>query len=275
MFNESVAFMLSAWFGTDSKKETLGFIWTGMAGFLAVIGAIVVNRRAREQIKTNRLIEQGHNQDRFKAATEHLGKPETQIAAYYEFCQLAKNHENLRKIIFDILCAHLRKETNTDEYKEKPKEHPTENIQSLLDILFKPESEFKNIFEKFDADLSRTNISYTNLDNACMNNVNFTRANLTEIRFGNANLQNSCFLDADLRDVMFMESNLQDACFHGAYLQNVMFAKSDLQDVDFIAANFQSVKFLLVQNLTSEMIEEATIDETTTLPYGISHPSRE
>ena len=74
-----------------SKKETLGFIWTGMAGLLAVIGAIVVNRRAREQIKTNRLIEQGHNQDRFKAATEHLGKPETQIAAYYEFCKLAEN----------------------------------------------------------------------------------------------------------------------------------------------------------------------------------------
>ena len=70
--------------------------------------------------------------------------------------------KDLPKIIFDILCSHLRQETSTDEYKEKAKERPTENIQSLLDILFK--SEFKSIFDGFEVYLSRTHLLNADLD---------------------------------------------------------------------------------------------------------------
>ena len=244
MFNESVAFMLSAWFGTDSKKETLGFVWTGMAGLLAVIGAIVVNRRAREQIKTNRLIEQGHIQDRFKAATEHLGKPETQIAAYYEFCQLAEQHPELRKNIFDILCSHLRQATTDKNYKGKGK--PTEQIQTLLDLLFK--SEDKSIFLGLEANLQRVNLVGASLFNAHMPNTNFTYAHLINADMRRGKFNTCCFAGARMDGVWLDDAEmiftlLTSTKLRGSRLQNTNMQMSKLGDgTDFSGSYLSNTK---------------------------------
>ena len=312
LFNETVAKKSMEWIGANNKIETLKFIGVGIGGILAAIGAIAINRRAdaqvesaKAQVETNQLMEKGHINERFKTAAEHLGKPETQITAYYEFCQLAKNHKKSRKIVFNILCAHLRKETSTAEYKEIAKERPAENIQSLLDILFKPEFEFKDIFEEFDADLPRTHLLSANLKNVCMKNARFTKANLQNAyfyksylqnaRFINTNLQNTDFWDTNLQNADFTLAKLQDAHFrnhtnlqnailYGANLQGAIFWDTNLQNADFTLAklqdadfrdtNLQGANLSSARNMTSEMIQCAIIDEYTKLPAGISHPSR-
>ena len=254
VFDQHAAYRFAIRFGIDgldnSKYEMLKFIGLGIGGVLAAIGAIAINRRAdaqvksaQAQVKNNELVEKGHTQEQFKTATEHLGKPETQIAAYYEFCQLAKNHEDLRKIIFNILCAHLRKETSTDEYKEIAKERPTENIQSLLDILFKPESEFKEIFEEFDVYLPRVHLLNANLSNAHMKNAYFGEANLTQVDFGRTNLQEARFWDTNLRKARFWKANLQHAFFLSKKIQSANFYETNLQYVDFLVSDLQHVNF--------------------------------
>ena len=251
--------------GADKKIKALEFIGFGIGGILAAIGAIAINRRANAQIDNNKLIEKGHIQEQFKTATEHLGQPGTRIAAYYEFCQLAKNHKNLRKIIFNILCSHLREETSTNEYKEKAKKRPTENIQSLLDILFKSESEFQDTFNNFPIYLPRTHLVNANLEDACMILVNFEGANLQYANFGHAGLQYANFGHADLQNASFWKANLQ-----GISSRNANLREADLQ-----GANLQGTSIFGAKNITNEMIAAAIIDEKTLLPKGISHPSRE
>ena len=303
LFNETVAKKSMEWIGANNKIEALKFIGVGIGGILAAIGAIAINRRAdaqvksaRAQVKNNELIEKGHIQEQFKTATEHLGKPETQIAAYYEFCQLAKNHEYLRQIIFNILCAHLREETRTDAYKEKAKEYPIENIQNLLDILFKLE----HIFDEFHAHLPRVHLLNANLKDSCIKNAdfmhanlkytNFYKADLKDARFMNTNLHYAVFVGADLRVANFSGAELKGANFINSHLEDAKFCFAQLQSADFLDVNLQNANFLgaklqntklqgadlsSARNMTSEIIQCAIIDEYTKLPAGISHPSRE
>ena len=47
-----------------------------------------------------------------------------------------KTLKNLRRTVFDILCAHIRQTTRENEYREKHRSKPSEEIQSLLTLLF-------------------------------------------------------------------------------------------------------------------------------------------
>ena len=225
--------------GTKNKKETIQLIGWIMGGVLAAIGAIAINERAKAQIENNKLIEKGHIDERFKTVVEHFGNPATRQASYYGFYQLAKNHKHLRESIFNILCSHLREETGTDEYKEKAKERPTENIQSLLDVLFR----FEHVFDGFKADLPGIYLSGANLENACMKNANFEKANLATVNFFNADLENAYFSETNLQSADFQKAGLQETYFWKANLQNANLQGNNLQEIVFIEADLQYAKF--------------------------------
>ncbi len=174
----------------------------------------------KEQRETN---EKSHVQERFKAATEHLGneRASVRIAAFYEFYRLIKieSEPDLREHVFDILCAHLRQTTKHKDYTPEEKVlkdgakkiKPTEEVQSLLNILFKPRNNDKFIFDGLVANLEETNLQGANLRNAELQKANLRQANLRNADITYANLQKAEMWKVDLRNAFLRSANLQEA----------------------------------------------------------------
>ena len=273
LFSDTVAEMLRKLIGAKEKTRVLEFIGFGMGGILAAIGAIAINRRADAQVKSaeaqaesakaqvdnNKLIEKGHIQDRFKAATEHLGheRPGMRIAAYYEFYQLAKQYPDWREHVLDILCAHLRQVTTDENYKGKGK--PTEEVQTLLDLLFK--SKDKSIFQGLKANLQRVNLVGASLFDVHMPNTDFTFA---------------CLIGADMRYGKFHNCRFSGARMDGvwldlaemvlAFLSNASLRGSRLQNTNMQMAQLGNGTDFRGSYLSKTKMQRPTIISTMSIP---------
>ncbi len=131
--------------GVCQKYEVLKFLGIGMGGILLALQALASHRRAKamedaanQQAKATRNTEQGQRQERLKNAIEHLGhkSDSVRLGGAYELFHLAEDTRQLRQTVFDILCAHIRRTTNQRTYQNKYKLKPSEEIQSLLTLLF-------------------------------------------------------------------------------------------------------------------------------------------
>ena len=58
------------------------------------------------------------------------------LGAVYELYHLAEDAKELRQTVLDILCAYVRQTTGGSEYREAYGRKPSEEIQSLLTLLF-------------------------------------------------------------------------------------------------------------------------------------------
>lgn len=235
IFSDCAAGLFAKELGTENKQETLKFIGFAMGGILAALGAIAVNRRADALIKNNKLIEIGHINERFKTAVEHLKDEETRIAAYYEFYSLAKQHENLRENILNILCGQLRKFTIATIYQKNHSDKPSENMQTLLDVLFK--SKDRNVFDKLSANLRQTYLVGANLENANIGFADFQKATLRKVKFLNTNLQNADLQNADLQETEFRGADLRCTKFSYAKFQGTDLREADLREADLRNVN--------------------------------------
>ena len=75
------------------------------------------------------------------------------LGGAYELFHLAEDAEdteNLRQTVLDILCAHIRQTTGESKYREAHRSKPSEEIQSLLTLLFVQEHE---VFKGYHIDL--------------------------------------------------------------------------------------------------------------------------
>ena len=235
--------------GANNKIETLKFIGLVMSWILAVIGALAINRRADAQVKNNELVEKGHNQDRFKTATEHLvsEKSSVRIASFREFYHLARDgNEDLQGDVFEILCDHLRNTAEDENYpggKPRPTEGgkiygPTTEVQKLLDILFKPNDKNEYIFENFTANLRGVYLDSVDFRNAILEEADFSGATLSNVGFVNANLTNANLSHISILSDNRIMNNFSGAKFHGA---NLSYAK--MQGGDFACVEFQGAIF--------------------------------
>ena len=239
-----------AWLlGTIGDKQgTLKFIGLGMGGILAVIGAIALNQRTAAMAKHNKLIEKGHFQERFKVAVENLASAQlsARVASFYQFYNLAADNPNMRKNIFDILCAHLRQMTRENAYIESnlksDPQAPTEECQSLLDILF---LNSPVIFSEILADVRGIYIVGASFNDA-QGKGDFRGATAREVDFSSSKLSGSFFDNVDLRF----------ASFEDADLTNVSFKEADLRGADFSGA----------KNANSALFSDIKQDEKTKLP---------
>ena len=153
------------------------------------------------------------------------------ISVYRQFYQLAKDsHDNnFRKSVFDVLCAHLRNMTSAISYKEGAgKDYPTDECQSLLNIIFDAED---FIFIGFPANLEKVHLASADIPRADFTNANFSGANLS-----NAVLQNANLDGANLSHANLSQANLDGACMSSvnlshANLQDAAFGDSGLEDV--------------------------------------------
>ena len=261
--NPACAFKL---FGVCNKFEVLKFLGIGMGGILLVLQALASYRRAKameksataqanateQHARANQNTEQGQRQERLKNAIEHLGHASQSVhmGGAYELFYLAENTPQLRQTVFDILCAHIRRTTSEDDYRKSHTSKPSEEIQSLLTLLFVQDH---TIFSGLHINLQGSWLNGANLPGARLKNVDLARAHLKRTNLRKARLQGAILdearlhaadlIEAYLQEASLRNSHLQIALLDGAKLQCANLAGARLQGTDLSFAHMHRVKF--------------------------------
>ena len=239
LFCECIETYISNLLGLSNKNETLKFLGISMGGILIALQALMSYKRAKamedaaqaqadaanaqarateEQAKANQHTEQGQRQERFRNAIEHLGhkSDSVRLGGAYELFHLAKDTEELRQTVLDILCAHIRQTTGESEYRETHKSKPSEEVQSLLTLLFVQEHKVFNDY-------------HINLQGSWLNGVNLEEARLKKAVLTEAHLQGADLAGADLQMAYLIEARLQGATLDTAQLQGAWLREAHLQ----------------------------------------------
>ena len=267
MFCETCEGWVGERLGLYAKNSILKFLGIGMGGVLLALQALMSYRRAKaledtasaqakaakaqaratkEQAKANQTIEQGQRQERLKNAIEHLGhaSDSVRLGGAYELFHLAEDTEELRQTVLDILCAHIRRTTGGEEYRAKHKAKPSEEIQSLLTLLFVQEHD---VFKGFHINLQGSWLNGANLRKARLE-----KADLASVHLRGANLREAQIQGADLREAQMQGSDLSMAQIQGSDLFMAQIQGSDLfmaqiQGSDLRRAQIQGAALLRAQ----------------------------
>ena len=244
--------------GTEEiKNQILTFLGFSMGGILLALQAVIANIRAKAmenaanaQAKANENAEKGQRQERLKNAIEHLGHDSVSIrlGGAYELFHLAQDTKELRQTVLDILCAHIRQTTGESNYREKYKSKPSEEIQSLLTLLFVQDH---GVFRCL-----RINLQGSWLNGAALTNAHLENAILAEVYLKGAmligarlrgaklaftKLQKSPLLKAQLQGAELIGTELHGACLNGAQLQGAWLILARLHETSLIGAQLHGV----------------------------------
>ncbi len=243
----------------EPKYETLKFLGIGMGGMLVALQALMAYKRAKAMEDTaiaqaNAVLktEEGQRQDRLKNAIEHLGhdSDSVRLGGAYELFHLAQDTEGLRRSVLDILCAHIRQTTGEGKYQEKHRWKPSEEVQSLLNLLF---------IQKHGVFLGHR----ANLQGSWLNGAELVRADLRWADLCQTHLQGASLDMAFLQEALLIESQMQGArlvkaqmygtCLLRSHLQGVNLGRAWLYGADLFEAQLQGV------NLASAQLQGAII----------------
>ena len=268
MVSETVEKCVGQLLGLTKKNETLTFLGIGMGGILLALQAIIANRRAKamenaakEQAKANQNTERGQRQERLKNAIEHLGhdSDSVRLGGAYELFHLAQDTKDLRQTVMDILCAHIRRTTGEANYREKHPLKPSEEVQSLLTLLFVQEYKiFKDC--------------HINLQGSWLNGANLRKARLWSANLRGAHLNKVILDDAHLQRVAFMESHLKEARLERACLQEANLTYAHMQGCFLSQARLQGATILGGRLAAAYLVhaELQATDLSDTQMYGAS-----
>ncbi len=225
LFFDSFETKVSEHLGVSEKSEILKFVGIAMGGILIALQAHASNRRAKAMEDRTVSAEQGLLQERMKNAIEHLGhvSESVRLGGAYELVHLADDTAALRQTVQDILCAHIRQTTGEDEYRKKQKSKPSEEVQSLLTLLFVKNHE---IFRGL----------HVNLKESYLNGADVREAHLEKADLANAHLQGTIFYKAHLQRANFREAHLQGANLEMAHLQAADFIEAHMQGAQLFTA---------------------------------------
>ena len=245
--------------GLSSKSEVLKFIGIGMGGVLIALQALMSYKRAKAMEDTAKAqadavmnTEQVLRQERMKNAIEHLGhdKDSVRLGGAYELCHLAKDTPELRQTVLDILSAHIRQTTGESAYQEPHQSKPSEEVQSLLTLLFVQDHE---VFKGYRINLQGSWLNGTDLRKARLEKAVLTRAYLQGADLREVNLQGADLRDANLQGADLGEANLQGADLGEANLQGANLRRANLQGADLQEAHLQGA------DLNRAQMQEATL----------------
>ena len=262
MFSENVDECISQLLGVSQKSEALKFLGIGRGGLLLALQALASHKRAKameeaanaqaeatkHQAAANLNIEQGQRQERLKNAIEHLGdqSDSVRLGGAYELFHLAQDTEDLRQTVLDILCAHIRRTTGEGKYREKHKSKPSEEVQSLLTLLFVQEHEvFKGLRINLQgswlngADLNDARLEKAFLNLAYLQGTELLNAHLQGANLWTAHLQGANLLNAHLRGAYLGVARLQGANLGAAHLQGAYLGAARLQGAYLWGAHLQ------------------------------------
>ena len=266
LFFDCVKNCVSGLVGLTAKNKILTFLGIGMGGILVAMQALASHRRAKamedtakaqadaanaqadaaqaqarateEQAKANLHTEQGLQQERLKNAIEHLGheKDSVRLGGAYELFHLAEDNEDLRKTALDMLCLHIRQTTSENEYREAHESKPSEEIQSLLRLLFVQEHE---VFKGCDINLQGSWLNGADLWGARLEKAILTRAHLQGATLVEARLQGASLIQAHLQGAFLRFAHLQGASLIEAHLQGVKLFKAHLREAKLWGTHLQ------------------------------------
>ena len=266
-------------FGPAEKFRVLEFLGVAMGGVLLAIGAVIAHKRAvaledaakaqaraaeaqagaaTAQAAANKGAEDGRRQERLKNAIEHLGhaSDSVRLGGAYELFHLAKDIDYLRQTVLDILCAHIRRTTGEDEYRERYKSKPSEEVQSLLTLLFVREyAVFKGcrvdlqgswlngaVLQRArleEANMSQSHLQKAGLSGAFMSGVNLSGAHLQGVYLVDTYMRKTNLFKSDLRGSVLLGPHLQGADLRYSHLQGVAFSRPYLQGANLSGAHLQ------------------------------------
>ncbi len=168
------------------------------------------------------------------------------LGGAYELFHLAEDNKELRKTAFDILCLHIRQTTGEYEYQAKYKSKPSEEVQSLLTLLFVQEHEvFKDLQINLQGSwLNGADLREARLEKAILTEVRLKGANLSKARLKGtdlyqAHLQGAILTWAHLQEANLSRAHLQEANLWWVYLQGAILTWAHLQRADLRGAYLQ------------------------------------
>ena len=216
---------------TWKKYEALKLLGLGLGGLLLALQALMSYKRAKALEDNVETTERGQRQERLKNAIEHLGRESdsVRLGGAYELFHLARDTPDLRQTVLDILCAHIRRTTREPEYREKNQSNPSEEIQSLLTLLFVQKHK---VFTECDINLQGSCLNRSNLGRARLEKANLRRAQLHGAHLVGAQLHGACLDGAHLHG-----AELMDAQLHGAYLVGAHLHGAELGGAHLHGAN--------------------------------------
>ena len=280
LFVAFVAVMVSdtaeAWIGRllglglsehNEKNKILTFLGIGMGGILLALQAVIANRRAKamedtakaqakateEQAKANENTERGQRQERLKNAIEHLGhdSDSVRLGGAYELFHLAKDTKELRQAVMDILCAHIRQTTGEAEYREKHKSGPSEEVQSLLTLLFVEEHE---VFKGCRINLQGSWLNGADLQEARLEKAVLAQAYMHKAVLGGAHLQKAILIDACLHEANLNGARLDEANLSAVQLDGASLVGAKLPEATLDGARLNGVDLSRAQLYRATLI---------------------
>ena len=242
------------------KNETLKFLGIGMGGVVVALQALMSYKRAKAMEKSAEAqadaakaqadavskTEQGQRQDRLKNAIEHLGheKDSVRLGGAYELFHLAEDTEDLRQTVLDILCSHIRQTTGESKYQEKYKSKPSEEVQSLLTLLFVQEH---GVFTYLPINLQGSWLNGAELSGADLRWAELSRAHLQGALLSGAHLQEAFLYDVQMQGAYLVRARLDGAYLYHAQLQRANLGVAWLRGANLWEAQLQGANLAKVQ----------------------------
>jgi uncharacterized protein YjbI with pentapeptide repeats len=272
----------------DSSKENGEFlkVLLSFIGGVFVIWGLWLNARRTKALELhNDINSKGRVDERFKNAIEHLGNnnPAIILGGIHVLHRIAFEDESYRSVVLNILCSYIREITSDESYRENNLTHPTIVIQTILDLIFKSNSnEF--IYDKFQANiegsyLNGANLSEAhlvnsylyeveldnaNLEGANLEGVKIECANLCRVNFKNANLKYVSIIDTSIIDAYLFKANLEGAAIIGVNFENANLESANLQKTYIQYTNLRDA-YLWNTNLKDAHFDGTDLNEANLL----------
>ena len=253
--------------GLSEKSEVLKYLGISVGGLVLILQAVIANRRANAmqqtaeaQVRANENTEHGLRQERLKNAIEHMGSESesVRLGGAYELFHLAQDmmdNGSIQQTVLDIFCAHIRRTTGEDAYQDKHSSKPSEEIQSLLTLLFVQEHD---VFAGLRINLRESWLNGAELRRARLREADLRKAILVNTHLKEARLERTCLREADLPEAQLQRAVLSEAQLQGADLSFGQLTYAFLSRANLQGAFLYST-YMYVTTLTSAMMQGARL----------------
>ena len=162
--------------------------------------------------------------------------------------------------MLDFLCAHIRQATSGSSYQAEHKTEPSEEIQSLLTLLF---TEEHDVFEDCPINLQGSYLNGATLVQARLKKANLREAQLQDADLKYARLQGADLYKARLQKADLMEAQLERAELELAEMQRANLSAARMQGARLSVTQLQGAKLMNAElqgaNLKYARLQGATL----------------
>lgn len=208
----------------DGSTKDFYTFWIAIWGVIGIVINIIHSQiRIQNQDKQIDLQSKSQRDSRFSKGIELLGNDNesARTGAAYSLCFLAKDFpDEFSKPVFDILCSHIRTLTTSEEYLKK---HPTvsNEVQTILDLLFKNIEYRNNNSYPYFADLKGSHLEKAKLEQAHLEATNLKGAHLEGAYLIDPFLEYAFLVEAHLEGAYWVETYIEGIHLEGIQLEGI------------------------------------------------------